>query len=591
MVNNRLYYGDNLDILRDHIPAESVDLVYLDPPFQSNRAYNVLFAAQDGTRAPAQIQAFDDTWRWDEAAVMAYHSVLSRGGAAADSIHALHFLLGDSDMMAYLAMMAPRLSELRRVLKPTGNIYLHCDPTASHYLKVLMDGIFGATNLRNEIIWQRTPSKALATRRLPRNHDVILSYQVSDEAHWNADFVFQAYDAQNLDSQTADKYTQRDAEGRLYQLTSLLNPNHNRPNLTYEFLGVTRVWRWTRDRMQAAYDAGLVVQPSPGAVPRFKRYLDEQRGRPLTDVWTDIDPLNSRARERLGYPTQKPLSLLERIIKLSSNPGDVVLDPFCGCGTAIDAAQGLGRRWIGIDITHLAINLVTKRLQERYPGLTVPRPFGEPTTIDGAAELAHTDPHGFQDWICALADAQSTRSINGPTLHIAHKKGADRGIDGRLYFHDDHTTATKQIVLSVKAGHLQPAYVRELRGVMEREGAEMAALLTLHEPTPAMKREALAAGLYTSSGWNKSYQRLQIITVADLFASRGIAYPPPAQTNVTHKRAQRARVAGGETLPLPKMLPLASTHTASTPMQPSLYEMPPQEPTRTRKRSPRPPLR
>jgi len=238
-------------------------------------------------------------------------------------------------MMAYLAMMAPRLVELRRVLKETGCVFLHCDPAASHYLKLLMDAVFGADNFRNEIIWQRTLSKGLTTRALPDNHDVILSYQKTDKGMWHPDVMCQPYDLDDLDAKTLQKYSQKDSAGRRYQLTSLLNPNPDRPNLTYEFLGITRVWRWTKDRMQAAYDAGLIVQPRPGAVPRFKRYLDEQRGKPLGDVWTDIPPLNSQAIERLGYPTQKPEALLERIIAGSSSEGDTVLDPFCGCGTTI----------------------------------------------------------------------------------------------------------------------------------------------------------------------------------------------------------------------------------------------------------------
>jgi adenine specific DNA methylase Mod len=251
-------------------------------------------------------------------------------------------------MIAYLAMMAPRLVELHRVLKTTGSIYLHCDPTASHYLKTLMDATFGPVNFRNEIIWQRTLAKALASRALPNNHDVILCYQKTPAAFYNASAMYQPYDEANLDPKTASKYSHRDTSGRRYQLDNLINPNPDRPNLTYEFLGVTRVWRWTKDRMQAAYDSGLVVQTAPGRVPRLKRYLDEQRGRPLSDVWTDIPPINSMAQERLGYPTQKPEALLVRILDASSNEGALVLDPFCGCGTTITAAQRLKRRWIGI---------------------------------------------------------------------------------------------------------------------------------------------------------------------------------------------------------------------------------------------------
>lgn len=543
--SNGLFYGDNLAVLRGHIASASVDLIYLDPPFQSNRAYNILFAAQDGTRAPAQIQAFDDTWRWDEAAVMAYHETLSLGGTVAEGIRALHILLGDSDMMAYLAMMVPRLIELHRVLKPTGSLYLHCDTTASHYLKVLLDAVFGPQHFRNEIVWKRTSSHNDARRKYADLSDTILFY--TKGAAYTFHVQYGPYDAEYIHA----FYRHVDAKGRWYRLDNLRSPNP-RPNLTYEYKGYKphpNGWACSREKMDAYDRDGLLHFPkTPEGRIQFKRYLDTMPGMPVGNVWDDIRPVQSQATERLGYPTQKPLSLLERIINTSSNPGDVVLDPFCGCGTAVDAAQHLGRRWIGIDITHLAINLIKKRLHDRYPDLALPRVVGEPTTVDGAAELARTDPHGFQDWICALAGAQSVRPTNAgaPTLRLAHKKGADRGIDGRLYFVDDASGRAKQIVLSVKSGHLQPAYVRELRGVMEREGAEMAALLTLHEPTTAMRGEAAAAGRYASPGWNKDYPRLQIVTVAQLLRDERIAYPPPAQSNVTFKRASKAKTRGNQ---------------------------------------------
>ncbi len=303
MANNKLYYGDNLEILQRYVPDQSVDLVYLDPPFKSDQDYNVLFKERDGTRSAAQVKAFKDTWYWDQEASRTYQEMVEHGPArVSDVMRSFRTFLGFSDMLAYLAMMAPRLVELRRVLKDTGSIYLHCDPTASHYLKLLMDAVFGAENFRNEIVWKRTSSKSLMTRRLPSNHDVILAYQMTDNAYWDNTAIFSAYDQDNLDEKTASKYCHRDPDGRLYQLSDLTNPNRNRPNLTYEFLGVTKVWRWTRERMQQAYEAGLVIQPSPGAVPRFKRYLDEQRGRPFGDVWSDIPPINSQASGASGLP-------------------------------------------------------------------------------------------------------------------------------------------------------------------------------------------------------------------------------------------------------------------------------------------------
>ncbi len=539
---NLLYYGDNLDVLRRYIKDESVDLVYLDPPFKSDQNYNVLFAERTGARAAAQIKAFEDTWRWDQAAAKAYFETVQAGGKVSQALQAFRVLLGDSDMLAYLSMMAPRLAKLRQALKPTGSIYLHCDPTASAHLRLLMDAVFGANNFRNEIIWMRTPSKSLMKRRLPSNHDVILSYQRSDQAIWQEDAVFRPYDEAALDPKTAAKYSPRDPDGRRYQLDNLTNPNPNRPHLTYEFLGVTKVWRWTKGRMQAAYEAGLIVQPSPGAVPRFKRYLDEQRGKPLADVWTDISPLNSQAKERLGYPTQKPEALLERIIRLSSREGDVVLDPFCGCGTAIAAAQRLNRSWIGIDITHLAITLIKHRLRDAFGDKAKYKVLGEPVTLPDAETLAKEDPYQFQWWALGLAGARP----------VEQKKGADKGIDGRLYFHDEGPSGkTKQIVLSVKAGHTGVAHVRDLLGVVEREQAAIGVLITLEEPTQPMRTEAAGANFYHSPGWHKDYPRLQILTIAELLEGKGIQMPPLRQVNVTFKRAPKAKGEGPRIMELP----------------------------------------
>lgn len=531
---NSLYYGDNLDILRRYVRDDSVDLVYLDPPFKSDQTYNVLFSEQDGSRSAAQIKVFGDTWRWDQAAAAAYEEVVERGGQVSHAMQAFRTFLGESDMLSYLAMMAPRLVELRRALKQTGGIYLHCDSTASHYLKMLMDGIFGPENFRNEIIWQRTPAKGLMSRRLPDNHDVILGYQKTSDATWNLSEAFVAYDIDDLDEKTAGKYTLRDEDGRLYQLTSLINPNPDRPNLTYTFLGVSRVWRWTKERMHEAYEAGLVVQPSPGAVPRFKRYLDEQRGKAIGDVWADIPPINARAQERLGYPTQKPEALLERIIRTSSNVGDTVLDPFCGCGTAVAVAQRLERKWIGIDITHLAISLIRHRLFAAYGGKAEYEVIGEPVSLPDAETLAAEDKYQFQWWALGLVGARPTEQ----------KKGADRGIDGRLYFHDEAEGGkTKQIVFSVKGGNLKATDVRDLRGVIERERAEIGILITLEEPTRPMRTEAASAGFYRQpmiGQGGQQYPRLQIITVAELLAGQRIRFPSVGYPNVTFKKAPKA---------------------------------------------------
>lgn len=531
---NLLYYGNNLDILRQYIPDESVDLIYLDPPFNSQANYNVLFAEASGKRSTAQIRAFEDTWHWDDFAEITFRETVLQGPPKlSDLLDALHRFLGPNDMLAYLVMMAPRLVELRRVLKPSGSIFLHCDPTAGHYLKLLMDAIFGHKNFRNEIIWRRTAAKGLSTVQLPTNHDIIFRYSRSDDAKWNMTAVCVPYDLANLDPKTAGKYSLRDPDGRRYQLSDLTNPNPNRPHLTYEFLGVTKVWRWTRDRMQAAYEAGLVIQPSPGAVPRFKRYLDEQRGKPLGDVWDDISPLNSQARERLGYPTQKPEALLERIIKASTEEGDVVLDPFCGCGTAVAAAEKLKRRWIGIDITHLAIGLIRRRLVDTYGSSVAPYTvIGEPSDVESANALAVQDRYQFQWWALGLVGARPAEQDE--------RKGRDKGIDGLLYFFDDRSAQPKKVVLQVKSGHVTSRDVRDLVGVVEREKAAIGALITLKPYTREMTVEAVSAGYYEWAplgGEPMRCPRIQILSIAEIFEGALLRMPP--RLEVTFRQAPK----------------------------------------------------
>ena len=512
MTKNTLYYGDNLAILRDYIADESVDLVYLDPPFNSNATYNVLFKAPDGHQSQAQIEAFDDTWHWNDTAQLAFDEVMTSGNSdAAEMLRAMRSFLKENDLMAYLAMMAVRLIELHRVLKPTGSLYLHCDPTASHYLKLLLDAVFGARFFQNEIVWQRSTGKSLMSRRLPNNHDVILFYKKFDEATWNADEMFLGYDEDDLSEKTSSKYKYRDDIGRLYRLDSLINPNPDRPNLTYEFLGIKRVWRWTKERMQAAYEQGLVVQTKVGTVPQLKRFLDEQRGVAISDVWTDIPPLNSQAAERLGYPTQKPVALLERILSASSNPGDVVLDPFCGCGTTLHAAAKLDRRWIGIDITHLAIGLIRRRLNEAFPKIAFDV-VGVPKDVDGARALAAQDKYEFQKWALSMIEAQPYKG---------GKKGGDGGVDGYIYFKPDGKRTEKAIV-SVKGGQsLTPAMVKDLIVTVDQEKAKMGVFLTLEPPTKGMIAQAASAGFYTPDSdqqWRKPFPKIQIVTVEQLFS-------------------------------------------------------------------------
>ena len=533
ITENTLFYGDNLPILRDYIADESVDLIYLDPPFNSNRNYNVLFKDESGQQSEAQITAFEDTWHWNQKAEESYRElVMQSPDHISKMISALHDFIGANQMMAYLMMMAIRLVELHRVLKPTGSLYLHCDPTASHYLKIILDTVFGAQNFRNEIIWQRTNAKSNAFTRFATNHDVILRYTKTEKATWNAQYTTHSA------AYIAEFYHFIEPEtGRHYTLGDLTNPNRNRPNLTYEFLGITRVWRWTKDRMQEAYDKGLVVQSQPGTVPRLKRYLDEQEGMPVSDVWADIRPVQSQSKELLGYPTQKPLALLERIITVSSNAGDIVLDPFCGCGTAIAAAQKLGRKWIGIDITHLSIALQKYRLQEMFPEIQF-KVVGEPEDIGAARQLARDDRYQFQWWALSLIKA---KPLGGQEGSRTGKKGSDKGIDGVITFIDDETGKAKRALVQVKSGHVTASQVRDLVGTVQRENAALGIFITLEPPSQPMITEAVSAGFYQLPGWgfSKELPRIQILTIDDLLHQRADA-KIPSQTR-TFKRAGRVK--------------------------------------------------
>ena len=521
---NSLYYGDNLDVLRRYVKDETVDLVYLDPPFNSNQDYNVLFGERNGSRAAAQIKAFEDTWRWDEKAARAYVETVEAGGRVSEAMQAFRRLLGESDMLAYLSMMAPRLVELRRVLRRTGSIYLHCDPTASHYLKILMDSIFDPRNFRAEITWQRTGTHSDAKRWSPVA-DILLHYSKAEAFTWNPLHLPHGEDY------VADKYRFRDPDGRPYGLWDMTSPK-SRPNMMYEWKGHASPalgWRYSKETMARLDAEELIWYPdSKKKRPRLKKYLDKMPGVLMGNVWTDIDPINSRAQERLGYLTQKPQALLERIITASTDEEDTVLDPFCGCGTTIAAAHALKRRWIGIDITHLAIALIKKRLFDAF-GPKVESTYtviGEPVSVPDAERLAAEDPYQFQWWALGLVGARLTEQ----------KKGADKGIDGRQFFHDDKTGETKQIIFSVKAGELHATYVRDLRGVVEREKAAIGVMISFQEPTKPMRTEAASAGFY-SSNWGE-HPRIQLRTVAELLAGKRIDYPP-TKADATFKKAPR----------------------------------------------------
>jgi DNA modification methylase len=484
---NQLFYGDNLNVLRDSIADNSIDLVYLDPPFNSARDYNILFSSSKGDASEAQITAFGDSWHWGEEAELEFTEIVRGGNTdVAEMIQALRKFLGENDMMAYLVMMANRLLELHRVLKPTGSIYLHCDPTASHYLKIVLDGVFGKRNLQNEIIWcyKRYTAKSMRFQRL---HDVIFFYSKSDTHTFN-----QIYEEYGEKSGKMDSHYKQDEEGKWFR------------------------WQKRKD-----------AEP-------YKIYLSE--GVRLGDWW-EIPIINASSSERLGYPTQKPLSLLERIIQASSNEGDVILDPFCGCGTAVHGAQKLKRQWIGIDITHLAVSLIEKRLKDAFPGIQFDV-HGTPKDLEGARDLAERDKYQFQWWACSLVNAQP---------YQGKKKGADGGIDGLIFFQDD-LTSHKKIVVSVKGGeNVSVAMVRDLAHVVSREKAEIGLFITLADPTKPMRTEAIKEGYYTSptgvSGG--SFPKIQILTIAGLLSGTERAvYPDLSQGATTFKKAKREEKIG-----------------------------------------------
>ena len=520
---NTLFYGDNLDILRTYIEDESVDLVYLDPPFNSNATYNVLFKSPTGESSQAQIEAFDDSWHWNISAERAFDEVIQSGNSdAANMLIALRSFLGQNDMMAYLAMMAVRLIELHRVLKPTGSLYLHCDPTASHYLKIMLDAIFGADKFLSEVIWRRT-SSSNNPRRWGPVHDSILFYARTDRFVWNQ--TLQAHG----EAYVASKYKFTGERGR-YRLSDLTAAgtragDSGKPWRGFDPTRTGRHWgvpsailaevgaplpATTQEKLDALDEAGFIYwtpgrHGSPG-FPQLRRYLKD--GQPVQDVIDDIPPVNSMAKERLGYPTQKPVQLLERILSASSNEGDLVLDPFCGCGTTVHAAQKLNRRWIGIDITHVAVGLIQRRLHEAFP-MAHFDVQGVPKDADSAGALSLADKHQFQLWALSMVEAQPYKG---------GQKGAAGGVDGYIFFKPDGKTTEKAIVSVKGGGHVSDTMVKDLITTVEHEKATMGVFITLSPPTRPMIVRAASAGLYKTE-W-RDYPKIQILTVEDLFSGK-----------------------------------------------------------------------
>jgi DNA modification methylase len=515
---NLLCYGDNLIFLTDTdlFPNEGVDLIYLDPPFNSQQSYNVLFKESGGAPEAAQIRAFEDTWTWTQESNKAVTQIVTDRGMPAPLVELMKTFiqfLKTSPMMAYLVQMAVRLVHMHRVLKPTGSLYLHCDPTASHCLKLMLDAVFGPGNFLNEIVWERFNFHADA-KRWGRLHDYLLLYAKNRPHHV---FLTQRrpYEQAYIDS-----HFRKDAQGRYCRLDNALAAGQGPPRSFFGKLLRPKPgthWRWSQENIDRLIAEGRIVM-TKGGRPAIVRHLDQMPGHAIGDVWTDIPEINSQAAERLGYQTQKPLELLKRIVRASSKPGDLVLDPFCGCGTTIDAVESLNRehpgdaprRWIGIDITHIAINLIKHRLTRFSPPPQY-EVLGEPASQSAAGMLARQDPFQFQYWALGLIGARPT----GP----GKKRGADLGIDGVRFFVDETRNkqpVTKKLLVQVKSGHVRSGDIRDFVGALTREAAEMGAFITLEESSAPMRREAASAGTYTSPWDGQAYAKVQVLTIEEL---------------------------------------------------------------------------
>ena len=569
---NALYYGDNLQVLRDHVPAESVDLVYLDPPFNSNASYNVLFRERTGEESPAQIKAFTDTWEWTQETERTFELDIIQNpavpSAVKDMVSAFRQFIGRNAMMAYLVMMAPRLVELHRVMKPTGSLYLHCDPTAGHYLKILLDAVFGKQNFRNEIVWRRTGSHNKSNRFGPI-HETIFFYTKGQQYVFNAIFrpatkghvesYFRRHDERGRywTNSLTGAGTRTGASGQSWRGYSPTSRGRHWavPGSIVQDLGIPEDLTIS-EKLDALTQAGYIDFPEAdnGAMPTFRQYLQDSPGITIQDIWAyqpytrgvlygTEDAIDEDVRwiprqggkERLGFQTQKPEGLLERIIRASSNEGDVVLDPFCGCGTAVAAAHKLGRQWLGIDITHLAVALMKNRIKTAFdlePGRDY-EVVGEPQDAGSARALWEQDPYQFQFWAVSLLEAQPQQE---------QKRGADRGIDGLLYFIDGQRRTPHKIVVQVKGGHVSSPQVRDLKGVVEREKAAMGLFISLEEPTAPMRSEAASGGLFQSDVWQRDFPKIQLRTIGEMLAGNGFDLPPrPA----AYQPAQRVRRSQG----------------------------------------------
>ncbi len=532
LTNRTLYFGDNLDVLQEKFPGDEgyFDLIYLDPPFNSNRNYNVIF--KEGiVDSEAQIQAFEDSWHWTRDAEKTLdHLIKNTSQDISNLMIALEKTVGRNDVLAYLVIMTVRLIELHRVLKPTGSLYLHCDPTASHYLKIILDAIFGKENFRNEIIWKKTNSPKAQSRALGKQHDIVFFYTKSD------DFAFSKV-YRPLEEDSLKPYSYKDSKGkfRLIEIVAAGMQNYE-GRKKFEFKGIKAPWLYTKDKLEKMWNEGLLHRTSTGSIKK-KQYLEDIEGLPVSDIWVDsgVKPLQGSSKESLGYPTQKPETLLERVIKISTCEGDWVLDPFCGCGTTVAAAERLKRNWVGIDITTLSINLIKHRLIDHFPSLrkqiTVD---GIPGDLAGAEALFKKDPWEFEYWACDLVNARPARGKSKDKM-----KGADKGIDGVITVQDvdkGNKLEYRQILVQVKGGGVKRNDIATLKGDVDRENALGGILVTLEEPTRPMVEEAVKAGFYKTNFAQKEFPKIQIITIKELLDGKKLDLP--VTLNNYHKEAE-----------------------------------------------------
>jgi DNA modification methylase len=519
MMPNQLFYGDNLEVLRKHIKDESVDLCYIDPPFNSKRNYNQIYN-NVGKEDQAQAQAFIDTWTWDDYANQGLKEIQENyqgrfTSQSIDLISGLTKVLGKGSLLAYLISMTLRIVEIHRVLKPTGSFYLHCDPTASHYLKIIIDAIFCSQggDFLNEITWKRTNAHNDASqglKRFGRNHDSIFFYTKTTSFIWNTNYA--AYEEEYI---RKNYNNVEEVTDRRYK-TSDLTAAKPGGDTSYEWKGIFpskgRYWAYSKNNMERFESESRIIYTRNG-IPRLKHYLDEMHGVATQDTWIDIPPISAQARERLGYPTQKPEALLERIIKASSNEGDVVLDAFCGCGTSVAVSQRLDRKWIGIDITYQSISLILKRLEDAFGKGAIENISlnGIPKDMESAKALALKQDDRtrkeFEKW--AVLTYSNNRAI------INQKKGSDKGIDGIAYFTGDKDEPEK-IILQVKSGKANSSDIRDLQGTMTRESAALGIFITLNKPTKDMNKEAKEAGIYQSRFMSQPTDKIRIVTIQEI---------------------------------------------------------------------------